>query len=228
MIREKKIIALVPARGGSKGIKLKNLKKINKKTLVEITSDFIDRVKIFDKKILNSDNKKILKLGKKLNFINLVMPKNFSGDRISDYLLLKYTLTKLKKNNINADYIVYLQPTSPKRNVNHFLRAMNMVIKKNLDGAWSVTKIDKKFHPLKILYNNKGFIKLHSTSGKKIIARQMLSDVFIRNGIFYIFSVKELKKQKTIYLKKTLLSQTDYTSINIDTMGDLKKAKSIL
>ena len=56
MLLGKKICALVPARGGSKGIKLKNLKKIKKKSLVEITSNFIKNAKLFDFKVLNSDN----------------------------------------------------------------------------------------------------------------------------------------------------------------------------
>ena len=54
----------------------------------------------------------------------------------------------------------------------------------------------------------------------------MLSNAYIRNGIFYIFSVKSLKKQKTIYLKKNLLVKTDYRNINIDNFEDLRIAKS--
>ncbi len=228
MINKKKIIALVPARGGSKGIKFKNLKKINNKTLVEITSDFIDNTKIFDEKILNSDNKKILNIGKKLKFLNFVRPKKLSGDRVSDYSLIKYSLKKLDKLNIKADYLVYLQPTSPKRNIKYFLTSLKTVIRKKLDGAWSVSKIDKKFHPLKILLNYKGYMKLYSNLGKKIISRQMLNDVFIRNGIFYIFSIKQLKKQKTIYLKKIYLSETNYASVNIDSLDELKAARKIV
>ena len=56
----------------------------------------------------------------------------------------------------------------------------------------------------------------------------MLADAFIRNGVFYIFSVKELKKQKTIYLKKTLLIDTTYKTINIDNNEDLRLAKIML
>ena len=92
----------------------------------------------------------------------------------------------------------------------------------------SVNKIDNKFHPLKILTKKNGYLKLFSNLGKKIIARQMLSDAYIRNGVFYIFSVNELKKQKTIYLKKMLLSESFYKNINIDTLDDLKKARLML
>ena len=65
MKKKFRIIALVPARGGSKGIKNKNLKKIKKKSLIEITSSFIDKCKIFDLKLISSDSDRILKHGKK-------------------------------------------------------------------------------------------------------------------------------------------------------------------
>ena len=71
-------------------------------------------------------------------------------------------------------------------------------------------------------------MKLYSNLGKKIISRQMLNDVFIRNGIFYIFSIKQLKKQKTIYLKKIYLSETNYASVNIDSLDELKAARKIV
>ena len=226
MLLRKKIYAIVPARGGSKGIKLKNLKKIKNKSLIEIASNFIDACKIFDGKILNSDNKRILKIGKKLKFINFNRPKNLSGDSISDYQLLDYTLTKMSKLKISADYLIYLQPTSPIRKSNHLVETLKTVIKKNLDGAWSVNKINNKYHPLKVLIENNGYLKPFTKLGKKIVARQMLSNAYIRNGIFYIFSVKALKKQKTIYLKKNLLVKTEYKNVNIDNLEDLKIAKS--
>ena len=227
MLLKKKIYAIVPARGGSKGIKLKNLRKIKNRSLIEITSNFIDACKIFDGKILNSDNKKILKMGRKFKFINLNRPKSLSGDFVSDYQLLDYTLMRMSKLKISADYLIYLQPTSPIRKCNHLLEALKTVIKKNLDGAWSVNKINNKFHPLKVLIENNGYLKPFTKLGKKIVARQMLSNAYIRNGIFYIFSVKALKKQKTIYLKRNLLVKTDYRNINIDNFKDLRIAKSL-
>ena len=227
MLLKKKIYAIVPARGGSKGIKLKNLRKIKNRSLIEITSNFIDACKIFDGKILNSDNKKILKMGRKFKFINLNRPKSLSGDFVSDYQLLDYTLMRMSKLKISADYLIYLQPTSPIRKCNHLLEALKTVIKKNLDGAWSVNKINNKFHPLKVLIENNGYLKPFTKLGKKIVARQMLSNAYIRNGIFYIFSVKALKKQKTIYLKRNLLVKTDYRNINIDNFEDLRIAKSL-
>ena len=84
-----------------------------------------------------------------------------------------------------------------------------------------MTKINTKYHPLKILFSDKGRLKLFLKDGKNIIARQMLKDVYIRNGVFYIFSIKELKKQKTIYLKNMIVSESNYKTVNINFTGSV-------
>lgn len=224
MINKKKILALVPARGGSKGIKLKNLRKINNKSLIEISSDFIDKCKFFDGKYLSSDNKKIIRLGKKLKFNIIKRKKSLSGDRVSDFEVIKEALKIIEKNS-RYDYLVYLQPTSPIRRYKHLYETLKKVINLKYDGSWSVSLVNKKFHPLKILNIKKGKLKIFNIKGKDIIARQMLSSVYIRNGVFYIFDIKKLLRKKTIYLDKLYPSITNYNIVNIDTLDDLKMAK---
>lgn len=229
MIKKKTIIALVPARGGSKGIKLKNLKKINGKSLVKIVSDFIDKCKFIDYKIISSDHKKIIDIGKKLNFLICERPKKLSGDRISDYKVIMNAIKILtNKFKLYPDYIIYLQPTSPIRREKDLREGISQIINKNYDAVWTISKIDKKFHPLKILDIKNNRIVTNSLNGNKIIARQMLDDKYIRNGIFYILNVKSLIKQKTMYMKKIFPFLIDYKFANIDTLSDLKMARELL
>lgn len=215
----------MPARGGSKGIKNKNLKKINNKSLIEITSNFIDKCKIFDLKIISSDSEKILNLGKKLKFLTIKRPNRISKDHINDFQVINHVIKELIRKKLKFDYLVYLQPTAPFRKKNHFVKTLKKVIRENLNGAWSVSKIDKKVHPMKILLNKDSYIQLYLKEGEKFISRQKLDQIFIRNGVFYIFSIKELMKKKSIYLKKMYLSLTDYFNVNIDTLKDLKIAR---
>tara|TARA_B110000971_G_C20002792_1_gene497665 strand:+ start:687 stop:1379 length:693 start_codon:yes stop_codon:yes gene_type:complete len=225
---KKKILALVPARSGSKGIKNKNLKKINNLSLIGYTSNFIDKLKIIDKKILSTDGLKIIREGNKYNFDIVKRPKQLSSDKISDFQVINHVLEK-KSIEINKyDYLIYLQPTSPIRKVNHLKSALKNVIKKNFHGSWSISRIDKKNHPLKVLNIEKNILKLYNSKGKKIVARQQLPETYIRNGVFYIFSIKELIRQKTIYLKKIYPSVTPYKVVNIDNLGDLKEFKELL
>ena len=143
---------------------------------------------------------------------------------VSDYEIINEII-----NNFEGfDYLIYLQPTSPFRKKKSITEMFENLIKTKSHGAWSVTAVDKKFHPKKILtLKDKKYIKTYFKEGEKIIARQQLEEVFIRNGIFYIFSIKELKKQKTIYLKKTIFYKINYEYYNIDVIDDLKNSKKL-
>ena len=228
MFKNKKILALVPARSGSKGIKNKNIRKINGKPLIKYTLDFINNLKFIDLKIVSSDSVKILNLAKKNNFIGIKRSKILSGDNVSDIKVIKSIINDKNVIDGKFDYIIYLQPTSPIRRKKELIFALNTIINKKFYSAWSVTKIDKKNHPLKVLSIKKNQLTLFDERGKKIVARQQLNDIFIRNGVFYIFSIKKIKKYNTIYLNKTFPVEINHKLVDIDNFSDLKIAKKIL
>lgn len=228
MFKNKKILALVPARSGSKGIKNKNIKLINGKPLIEYTLDFVNKLNFIDLKVVSSDSDKILKIAKKNNFIGIKRSKALSGDKISDYKVIKSIIDNKKILQSRCDYIIYLQPTSPLRKKQELVSALEKIIKEKYSSAWSISKIDKKNHPLKVMILKKSGLTLYDLKGKKIIARQQLQDLYVRNGVFYIFSVKELIKKKSIYLSKTLPVILNRKIVNIDNFIDLKITKKLL
>lgn len=228
MFKYKKILALVPARSGSKGIKNKNIKLINGKPLIEYTLDFVNKLNFIDLKVVSSDSDKILKIAKKNNFIGIKRSKALSGDKISDYKVIKSIIDNKKILQSRCDYIIYLQPTSPLRKKQELVSALEKIIKEKYSSAWSISKIDKKNHPLKVMILKKSGLTLYDLKGKKIIARQQLQDLYVRNGVFYIFSVKELIRKKSIYLSKTLPVILNRKIVNIDNFIDLKITKKLL
>ena len=225
MFLKNKILALVPARGGSKGIKYKNLKKISGVSLIGHTSKFIKLSKIFDDLYLSTESKKIILEANKYNFKILHRSKKLSGDYVSDFSIINSVLRNKTIKKQKFDYLVYLQPTSPLRKVAHLKNTLRKIIKENYDAAISVTEISKKYHPKKIFNLKNGNLNLYLESGKKIFARQHLDQVFIRNGVFYIFKISAFLKNSDIYLKKTYASITNYKTFNIDSHQDLKKAR---
>jgi|TARA_B110000211_G_scaffold233385_1_gene299451 CMP-N,N'-diacetyllegionaminic acid synthase len=228
LLYNKKILALVPARSGSKGIKNKNLRFINGKPLIQYTLDFISKLKFIDLKIVSSDSIKILELAKKHNFTAIKRSKILSADLVSDYRVIKSILNNPEVIKSKCDYLIYLQPTSPIRKKHELTFALKKIIKENLNSGWSISKIDKKNHPLKVLTIKKKKLILYNFKGKNIIARQQLDDIFIRNGVFYIFSIKELIKNRSIYLDKVLPVEINHEIVNIDNSNDLKIAKKLL
>ncbi len=228
MFLKKKILALIPARGGSKGIKYKNLKKINNISLLGHTLNFVDKCNFFDETIVSTESEKISNEVKKFNAKIFKRSKITSKDYTSDYEVLMEVLNS-KDVKKKYDFVVYLQPTSPIRKIYHLKSALKKVIENKYDSSWSISSIDKKFHPKKVLkISDKNFLSIYSNSGKKIFARQQLENIYIRNGIFYIFKISKLINNRDIYLKKNYPSITNYLSVNIDSNKDLKKARKIL
>ena len=97
--------------------------------------------------------------------------------------------------------------------------------KKKFDAVWTISKIDSKFHPLKILKIKKNNLNYYDKNGKTFKSRQMLSTNFIRNGIAYFFSNKTILKNKSILPKNSGYLIIREKIINIDTPNDLKKTR---
>lgn len=227
MINKKKILCIIPARGGSKGIKNKNLIKIEKESLITITSKFAISCGFFDHIHLSTDNSKMKEEGIKNGIeCSFLRPKYLSGDRVSDIPVLKYCTKKIeKKFSLKFDYVVMLQVTSPFRYKKEILQGIKMMISKKYDSVISLSKIDKKYHHLKQIEFDNNKIRLVNNRGKKIIARQQLNDTYIRNGVFYIFDKEKLIKNKYSLFDNSQGYIINHRIVNIDSIDDLKNAK---
>ena len=230
MYKNKTILAIVPARGDSKGIKNKNLKKIKGKTLVEHAGNVLKKISWIDYSIVSSDSNKIIKSAKKSNLECIFKrPKNISGDKIGDYTVIRHalkTFEKIKKKKI--DIILLIQPTSPLRKVKHIKDVIKIIISKQLDSVWSVSKVDLKFHPFKQLIIKNKNLHYFDKKGQYIVARQQLKNTFYRNGVVYAFSRKSILKNKNLLGKKSFAYKIDTPQISIDTLKDLRLANKLI
>lgn len=229
MIKNKKILAIVPARGGSKEIKNKNLKKIGKRSLVEITANILKKVKNIDCAMISTDSIKIAKEAQKfgLKFFKK-RPPYLSGDRIGDAPVLKEALISAEKNmKTKFNIILMIQVTSPLRTAKNINDSIKKLINKKFDAVWTITKIEKKYHYLKQLKIKNDRLSLCNKNGFKIVARQELGDTFIRNGAVYAFSRNAVMK-KNLIPKKTSYILLKSKQISIDNKIDIKLARTIL
>lgn len=230
MYKSKKILAIVPARGGSKGIRLKNLRKINNISLIGHVGKLIKKLRFIDLSIVSTDNDKIIKEALKYNLrIFFKRPKNLSGDKVSDYVVMRHALLQAEKK-IKAvfDIVLLLQPTSPLRKPKDIINVLNIIIKNRYDSVWSISPINLKYHFTKQLIKKKNKLFFAHQKGPKIIARQQLKQTFFRNGVAYAFTRNCLLKKK-----KTLTNNTGFyfmksKQISIDTLEDIKEVKKYL
>ena len=229
MYKKKKILAIIPARGGSKGIKNKNLKKIKGKSLINILSNVLKKIEIIDDTVISTDSFKIINDAKKNNIKNFILrSKKLSGDKIDDMPVLKDALQKYEKlSNKKFDYIVMLQLTSPLRHFIDVEKAIKKTIDKNFNALWTISEVDLKYHPDKQLTIKGVFLKYFSRNAKKIIARQQLNKTYYRNGVAYIFKKSIIKKLEKLP-KNTGTYIIKSTQISIDNLEDLKKAEKLI
>jgi len=227
MLNGKKILVVIPARGGSKGIPLKNLKKINNQSLIWHVSNSIKNLKYIDKKIISTDHSLITKEAKRCNIeVPFIRPQKISGDRVSDLAVLTHALKTLEeKEKIKYDIVVMLQPTCPLRQPKHVDKTIKKIINKKLDACWTVSEIDLKFHPKKILKIENKKLNHYDNAGRKIIARQQLEPLYFRNGAAYAFTRDCILNKKTILPSKCGFILIEDKLVNIDTKEDLKRAQ---
>lgn len=225
---KKKILAIIPARGGSKGIPGKNILPIAGKPLLAWTIKAALESKLIDRTIVSSDDEGILRIASKFGAEPVKRPKSMAGDKSPFNLLIFHALGYLKKKEKYVpDVLVYLQPTSPLRNSKDIDQALSS-LKGKATGVLSVYEIDNKFLKSFII-NKDGFIQGVSNNNFPFMNRQDLPKIFMSNGAIYVVKRGFFLKTGRLFSNKTVpFVMDDEKSLDIDSVEDLKKAEKIL
>ncbi len=225
------ILCIIPARSGSKGIINKNIKKIKKHTLIEHAYFFAKKFKEFNKIIVSTDSKHYLNLLKKhkYKYVDFLRPKNLAKKNTTDLEVISYELKRYEKYfKKKFQYVVCLQPTSPIRKKTDFQNCLNIIKKRKPDALWTVSKIDKKFNPIKQLIFKGSKLKYFSKHGATFKSRQLLKNTYIRNGVAYFYSRTAILKEKKVLPNNSLHYEIKGSYINIDDHNDLNLARKLI
>ena len=216
-MKKKNTIAIILARGGSKGIPGKNIKSFLGKPLLAWTVIQANISKNISKVYLSSDSDKILKIGEKYGAIAVKRPKNISGDKARSE---EAVLHLLKNLDYNPDGVVMLEPTAPLRDVQDIDNCINDFYLNKWDSGFSgailedflIWKFNKKNKLLPINYNF-----------KKKVPRQLRDPEVVENGSIYIFTSKSVKKNNNRFGGKIGFSVNQiWQSFEIDNIQDWK------
>jgi CMP-N,N'-diacetyllegionaminic acid synthase len=215
-----KVLVIIPARKGSKGVKNKNFLKIGKHTLLEHSCIFSKKLTFVKKIIISSDSIIAKKTAKKFNVLFSKRPKKLASDNSLIIDLIRYEL----KKNTDFTHILILQPTCPFRQKKYFFDAYKKFKKNKIDTAITVSKLNN--HPSRMMIKKRNFFKPYDEAFN-FKNRQNLDEVFLRSGSMYFFEIKNIKKYDSIFGKKVFGYEVkNKYSINIDTKKDFKLAQS--
>jgi CMP-N-acetylneuraminic acid synthetase len=225
-----KILGIIPARGGSKGIPDKNLKELAGKALLAYTADAARASGVIDRLVLSTDSEAIAELGKSLDIeVPFMRPAELAVDEAAMLPVLQHAVKELENDGWKAEIIVLLQPTSPLRKASHIRSAVEKLKNEDCDSVVSVVEIPDLFSPQKALREQEGQLQFWLDEGREIMRRQQLETAYAREGTVYVFWRDVLMEKDSIYGEKCLpLVLSDEESLNLDTTEDWQLAEAKL
>lgn len=228
MILDRKLIAIIPARGGSKGIPNKNLYPINGKSLVQIAIELAKSNTTIDSVYVSTDTENINAVAREFG-ANL--PKLRPSYLASDGARTIDVIANLVSEGIvnTSDILILLQPTSPLRTSLQLKEIIKIYSEneKEIDAVVSVCKIQDP-HPLKTLKIEDGILKSFFEANTSV-PRQELPGAYRLNGAFYLIKVDVLLNEGSFVPKRTLPFEMDeQTSVNLDSPIDVLLLEAII
>lgn len=223
------VLIVIPARGGSKGIIRKNLRKVHGISLTEwAIRSAIEISKRHPATIsLSSDDATILSIADEYSDVMASRrPLDLSTDFVPDYQVLRHEL-RLAEENIGEEIhtTLLLQPTSPVRELVHLEQAIRLVKNKTFSAVWSISEVPIKFHPRKQLQIKADELCL-SVESPLVIARQELKPTYIRNGVCYAFSRSVILSDETLMGSNCGYIKVNSETFNVDDLSDLQNLRS--
>lgn len=223
-----KILAIIPARGGSKGVPRKNIKLLNGKPLLQYTFEAAKNSKLLTDIILSSEDSEIIEIASKMGLkAPFIRPQELATDAAASIDVVLHAIDYMENQGFFYDAICLLQPSSPFRESGFIDKSIEKFILQKSDSMLSVLAVPHEFNPHWVFEQDKeGNLKI-ATGEKEIIKRrQDLPSAFYRDGSVYITKIDVLKNQKSFYGNSIGYIESDSNySCNIDTMSDWKLAK---
>jgi len=221
MIKEEKLLAVIPARGGSKRLPKKNILDIAKKPMIAWTIEAAHQSKYIDRIVVSTDDMKTADISVKYGAcVPFVRPDELSTDEASSIEVVKHAIDTLCESNDFYEYIILLQPTSPLRTFKHIDSAVDLLVDKNADSIVSVCEVNHPNEWINTLPDDlsmKNFINIDT--GK--LRSQELSKQYRINGSIYLSKISVLTKQLTFFHDSTYAYVMDtHDSVDIDNKFD--------
>lgn len=223
-----KILAIIPARSGSKRLPGKNVMRLGEKPLISWTIDLSVRINEISDVLVSTDDESIAKIARESKVIvPWLRPMALATDTAASVDVVLHALNWYEKQKGSVGGIILMQPTSPFRTIQTVEKGIQLFKSNNLRPVISVTPVSKKINNMYKL--SKGFLEpyvLPATLNKE----DTHADLFAPNGLFYMITPEDIKSRKSFYGEETipLIVKESKETLDIDTEWDFQIAQKFI
>ena len=224
MYNHKKILALITARGGSKGIPRKNIKLLGGKPLICWTIDAALRSQYIDRLILSSEDSEIIEIARMAKCdVPFIRPNKLAADESSSMEVIMHALEQVDEK---YDYLLLLQPTSPFRTAQHIDGIITSCLDQEAGMMISVAKMKK--HPMFMYQLNGRFLQPFIASRQQL-RRQDMPAAYEHNGALYLAEIALLKRAKSYTISEACaFIMSGAVNLDIDDEKDWQYAEYLI
>lgn len=224
-----KILAIIPARSGSKGLKNKNIKIINGKPMINYTIEAALESGIFSNVVVSTDSQKYAKIAQKAGAeVPFIRPEKLATDKSTTTEVIMHAISEMeKRNDERYDYFMLLQPTSPLRTSGNIKQAYSLLKEKNANAVVSVCETDHNPLWSNTIDESLSLVDFLDTNENK--RRQELPTYYRINGAIYLSKVNYYKKFNDFYYNDSyayIMNKRE--SIDVDDIIDFKLAQVLM
>jgi len=226
-----RVLGVIPARGGSKGIPRKNVRLLAGRPLLEYTAEAALASRRLSRVILSTDDEEIAAAGRRCGIETpFLRPAELAADATPTLLVLQHAVRLLEQCGDRYDAICLLQPTNPLRRADEIDGCVDLLEQEGADAVVTILPVPAEYNPHWVYFRDDGgFLRLSTGEADPVPRRQDLPPAFHREGSVYVTRREVLMKQNSLYGTRLVGYLLDpAASVNIDGPEDWERAQAFL
>ena len=224
------VLAIVPARGGSKGVPRKNVLPLAGQSLLKYVHDAAKTAARLDRTILSTDDDEIAAEGLKVGLeVPFRRPAELARDDTPMIDVIRHAVAWVEDQGEMPEFIVLLQPTSPLRRGTHIDDVLHLLVTSRADSVVTVVEVPKHLSPDYVMKIENGVLRPFLPEGARITRRQDVRPAYFRDGTVYAFRRDTIARHGNLYgedCRPLVIDAAD--SLSIDSLDDWAAAERIL
>ena len=226
-----RVLGLIPARGGSKGVPRKNIKPLCGRPLLAYTAEAALSSRRLSRVILSTDDEEIAEAGKNCGLeIPFLRPAELARDETPMLPVAQHAVRFLEESGAHFDSVCLLQPTNPLRGANDIDACIELLENGGADAVVTTLPVPTEYNPHWVyLQDGHGWLRLSTGRDAPIPRRQELPPAFHREGSVYVTRRDTLMERNSFYGERLLgYEMSADRSVNIDTPEDWLRAERLI